>query len=894
MKVYYYNMTNSKSNLNTESNLNNNSDNNQLTMTSLNSTSWNVIKRDGKREQVQFDKVANRIRKMSTNLNINVMEVAQRVITSIYDGVKTTQIDQETSEICIGKLTEHPDYGILASRICISNNHKNTSPSFSEVTQTLYNNLDDNGEKYPLVNETYYNFVIDNSKKINNVINYEKDYNFDYFGFKTLERAYLWRVNNVVVERPQHMLMRVALSIHKDDLKEGIKCYRAMADGLFTHATPTLFNMGSNREQASSCFLVNINADSIQGIYKTLSDCALISKYAGGIGISVHKIRGKNSKIRGTNGYTDGLVRMLKVFNETACYVNQAGKRKGSFAVYLEPWHTDIFDFLMLRRNTGAESERARDLFYALWIPDLFMKRVEANEEWTLMCPDMCPNLHEKYGDEFEELYLKYEKEGKGSKTVNARDLWNTILDSQIETGTPYIGFKDAVNRKNNQKNLGTIQSSNLCHEIVEYTSPDEIAVCNLASIALPKYVEITKDESGNTVRNFNFTLLREMTKQITRNLNKIIDYNFYPVVEAERSNRRHRPVGIGVQGLADTFALMRYPFDSPEAKKLNRAISENIYFASLEASMEIARKRKKYVQEYKRLVNYKVKNQEYKYTEEEDKTMKELKETHFIIDEELKLPGQYAGSYSSFIGSPAHQGLLQYDLWEVEPSDEMKDLWISLKNDIKKHGIRNSLLCAYMPTASTSQILGNFESFEPPTNNIFTRKTLAGTFIVINKHLVKDLLELNLWNKDMKDKIILNNGSIQNIEEIPQDIKNLYKTIWEIKQKVMIDLSADRSPFIDQTQSLNLYLDNPTYKNLGAMHFYSWKKGLKTGIYYLRSKAKTSAQKFSIDIAKTKKENTNTTNTTENNNNTNNTEKKEEEPFVCRRDDPECLMCSA
>lgn len=861
---------------------------------------WTVIKRDGSKESVQFDKIANRIRKMSNNLKINVMEIAQRVISSIYDGVSTTQIDQETAEIAITKLTEHPDYGILATRLCISNNHKNTSPSFSEVTQALYDNVDINNNPYPLINKKYYDFVMTNAKKINAVIDYQKDYNYDYFGFKTLERAYLWKVNGVVVERPQHMIMRVCLSIHKDDLKEAIKSYRIMSDGFFTHATPTLFNMGSNREQSASCFLINISEDSIQGIYKTLSDCAAISKYAGGIGISIHKIRAKNSKIRGTNGITDGIIPMLKVFNETACYVNQAGKRKGSIAVYLEPWHADIIEFLMLRRNTGAEAMRARDLFYAMWIPDLFMKRVEADEDWTLMCPDKCPGLHEVYGDKFEELYHKYESEGKGYKTVKARYIWETIIDSQIETGTPYIGFKDSVNKKNNQMNLGTIQSSNLCHEIVEYTSPDEIAVCNLASIALPKFVEIKTDEQGNSTKKFNFDLLREVTKQVTRNLNKIIDYNFYPVPEAERSNRRHRPIGIGVQGLADTFFLMKYPFDSSEAKELNRLISENIYLASLEASMELARKRKKYVQEYKRLVNNKVKNSEYVYTDEEQTAMKDLKETHFIIDEELKLPGQYAGSYSSFIGSPIHDGKLQFDLWGVEPSEVLKDKWNELKSDIRKHGVRNSLTTAYMPTASTSQILGNFESFEPPTNNIFTRNTLAGTFMIINKHLVRDLLELGMWNKDLKDQIIINNGSIQDIEGIPENIKNLYKTVWEIKQRVLIDLSAERSPFVDQTQSFNVYMPKPTYKSINAMHFYSWKKGLKTGIYYFRTKASAQAQKFSVDISKvqnTDKLNDSSSNNQNNQNNQNMNEtgnSTPNQPFVCRRDDPDCLMCSA
>jgi ribonucleotide reductase alpha subunit len=839
-----------------------------------NANQWLVIKRDGQKESMQFDKVANRIGKLSKNLNVNVMEIAQKVISRIYDGIKTTEIDKETSEICIENFSKHPDYGELASRICISNIHKNTSPSFSEVTKILYDNKDVNGKECPLVNQEYYDFVMDNSKKINNVIDYDKDYNFDYFGFKTLERAYLWKINDVIVERPQHMLMRVSLAIHRGDLKEAIKCYRGMADGMYIHATPTLYNMGSQREQASSCFLIEIHDDSIDGIYKTLKDCAAISKYAGGIGINVSKIRAKGSRIRGTNGITDGLVRMLKVFNETACYVNQAGKRKGSFAIYLEPWHADVMEYLKLRMELGAESERARDLFYAVWIPDLFMKRVEEDGDWTLMCPDECPNLNKVYGEEFEELYIKYEKEGRGRETVKAQAVWELICDSQIEGGTPYIGFKDSVNRKSNQMNLGIIGGSNLCIEVVEFTSPDEIAVCNLSSLALPKYIDPETNE-------YNFKLLREMTKQVTRNLNKIINVNFYPVKEAENSNRRHRPIGIGIQGLADTFFKKKYPFDSKEAKELNRKISENIYFAAMEASMELARKRKKYVQDYKRIWNFKKKNPEYVYSEEELKTMEELKTDYNIIEEEMKLPGQYAGAYSSFIGSPMYEGKFQFDLWGVEPSEDMKEEWEALRASIKKHGVYNSLTTAYMPTASTSQILGNFESFEPPTNNIFTRTTLAGTFKVMNKHMVKDLLENNLWSDDMKNRIIVNRGSIQDPKifgDIPEYIRNLYKNVWDYSQKIMIDLSADRGPFIDQTQSLNLYLDNPEFASLTSMHFYSWKKGLKTGIYYLRSKAKTRAKQITVDAEKNK-----------------NSQPTEEEILACSLANPgACEMCSA
>jgi len=856
---------------------------------------WNVVKRNGNLEPVSCSKIQDRITKLSSDLNVNPMIITRYVISRIQDLVPTSQLDQEACDACISKISEHPDYETLAARICVSNLQKNTTPSLSEVTQMLWNNVDSNGNHAPIINENYKNYVMDNMSKLNSVIDYSKDQNLSYFALKTLMRAYLMKINDKIIERPQHMFMRVALSIHKDDIKEAIKSYRAFADGYFTHATPTLFNMGTNREQASSCFLVNIKDDSIKGIYQTLADCADISKYAGGIGISVHKIRSKNSKIRGTNGITDGLVPMLKVFNETARYVNQAGKRKGSFAIYLEPWHADIFDFLKLRKNTGAESERARDLFYALWIPDLFMKRVKADAEWTLMCPDKCPGLHETYGDDFEKKYIAFEKENKGSKVVKARTLWNAILDSQIETGTPYIGYKDAVNRKNNQANLGVIQSSNLCIEIVEYTSPDEIAVCNLASMSLPKYVEINKLENGEIERKFNFTLFRDMVKMVTKNLNKIIDHNFYPVVEAERSNRRHRPIGIGVQGLADVFALMKYAFDSKEASELNKKIFENMYFAAVESSMEIARKRKKVVTEYKRLL--KKKDGDYQYTDEELKRIDELKTNHFIIDEEVSLLNQYAGAYSSFIGSPAYNGKLQFDLWGVEPSEEMADEWARLKSDIKKHGLRNSLLVALMPTASTSQILGNNECFEPYTNNIYTRRTLAGTFAIVNKHLINDLLELGLWNNDMRDKIILENGSIQNIPEIPDNIKVLYKTVWELSQKVLINLAADRAPFICQTQSLNLFVKNPTYKVLTSMHFYAWERGLKTGIYYLRSLAKTSAQKFSVDIEKeinNNNKNTNPNSSETNSSSNSNSSNTGEMPMVCNKDDPECLMCSA
>lgn len=1170
-----------------------------------------VIKRTGEREEVSFDKCLKRIQKLSKDLKINPMEVSRLIIAQIYNDVQTWKLDELAADICAAKTTIHPDYGKLASRIIISNHHKNTSPSYSEVVQQLWDNKDVLGVHTPLVNETLFKIVMGNKEKINTTLDYEKDFNYDYFGFKTLERSYLMRINGKIIERPQHMIMRVCLSIHKDDLKEALKSYKMMSEGYFTHATPTLFNMGTRREQASSCFLITIDEDSIGGIYKTLSDCAQISKNAGGIGIAIHKIRAKGSRIRGTNGTSNGIVPMLKVFNETARYVDQCftpdtliytmngikrienititdkvlssdgtfqnvnlpvrhthkgklfciasyngnvsvttehqimavkcastresfeticndiergllqaefhdakdlvvgdlavfpipqyeydieslteddcrmygilaasnhyknqdhitikynnmktmrfvasylnslgyyidnseenlmqgitfpmttpkfkftlnqftttnlyelylpdgndtgllgkhidnafihlpinkikqilfgfldmvyeygygyddayyfkseesevlnainymalrcgvlsmlslhmnsnceykadynhynnsisklqhdllhlddknistnnyfrhgnniytpikcigeyeyegivhdfeiagphdyttamlgvahnggGKRAGSIAMYLEPWHADIDDFLKMRLNTGIEEERARDLFYAMWIPDLFMKRVEADTDWTLMCPDKSPDLYLKYGEEFDALYEQYEREGRGMKTVKARVLWEQILNTQIETGMPYIGFKDAVNTKNNQKNLGTIQSSNLCHEICEFTSKDEIAVCNLASLALPKFID---HKDGKPY--FNYEKLHEVVKMVIRNLNKVIDYNYYPVKEAETSNRKHRPVGLGVQGLSDCFAIMGYAFDSDDARKLNRLIFENIYMAALESSMEVARKRAKYVREYKRLIKLGSGPNAGELTEEDKARITELKKTYFIIDEELKLPNQFCGAYSSYVGSPMSEGKLQFDLWGVEPSEELLEQWNTLRADISKHGVRNSLLTALMPTASTSQILGYTECFEPFTNNIYTRKTLAGTFIVVNRYLIADLIELGLWNPTMKDKIIMADGSVQDIAEIPQNVRDRYKTVWEIKQKSLIDLAADRSPFICQTQSLNLFVRNPTFKTLNSMHFYSWKKGLKTGIYYLRSQAKTSAQKFSVDLEKMK-----------------------------------------
>lgn len=827
-------------------------------MESTLSTTMNVIKRDGKSESMDYGKVIKRVNHLSEDLeNVNKSEISRQIISQSFDGVKTEQLDLLAAETCANLATKHYEYGILASRYSISNLHKNTSPSFSEVTQMLMDNES--------INEDYYKVVMDNKGKLNSSINYKNDYNYNFFGFKTLERAYLIKVEGKIVERPQHMLMRVCVAIHSDNIKEAIKNYHKMAEGLFTHATPTLYNMGTRLQQASSCFLLTMKEDSISGIYETLANTALISKNAGGIGLAISSIRAKGSRIKGTNGTSSGLVPMLKVYNNTARYVDQGGnKRPGAFAAYIEPWHADIQDFLMLKRNTGTEEMRARDLFYALWIPDLFMKRVQADGEWTLMCPNECPGLQDTYGDEFEELYCKYEKEGKGRKTIRAQELWYSVLDSQIETGTPYMLYKDACNKKSNQNNLGTIKSSNLCCEIVEYTSPDESAVCNLASIALPKYINY-KDEKPF----FDFKKLEEATKMVTRNLNKIIDINYYPVKETENSNRRHRPIGIGVQGLADVFALMRFSFDSEEARVLNKRIFAHIYLASLESSMDLSRKRKKTICEYKKMV-----------TNEKDSSDKELttkyKEEHYIIEEELKLPASVCGAYSSFIGSPIHKGELQFDLWSVEPIPELKERFDKVRDAIKKNGIRNSLLVAPMPTASTSQILGNNECFEPYTSNIYKRRTLAGEFKMVNKHLLKDLIDLGIWNDTIKDKIIINEGSIQNIKEIPEDIKILYKTVWEIKQKVIIDMAVDRGAYIDQSQSMNIFLASPTYKSLSSMHFYGWKNGLKTGMYYLRSQSKVQAQKFSVDISKT------TTNT------------PTEEVQVCRRDDPNCEACGS
>ena len=750
-----------------------------------------VLKRDGRKEAVKFDKITARIVKMCYGLDplVSPEAVAMKVIEGLFDGVTTTQLDSLAAEVSAAKTIEHPDYALLASRIAISNLHKETKKTFSDVMADLYNYIDPKtGQNAALLSEEVYKIINENKDRIDSSIIYDRDFRYDYFGFKTLTRSYLLKLNGAIVERPQQMLMRVSVGIHKDDIDSVIKTYNLMSEGWFTHATPTLFNSGTPKPQMSSCFLLTMKEDSIEGIYETLSSCAKISQSAGGIGLAIHDIRAKGSYIKGTNGTSNGIVPMLRVFNDTARYVDQGGgKRKGSFAMYIEPWHSDVLEFLDLKKNHGKEEQRARDLFYALWIPDLFMKRVKENAEWTLMCPHECPGLSETHSEGFEALYTKYEKEGKGRKTIKAQELWFKILESQIETGTPYMLYKDSANKKSNQQNLGVIKSSNLCTEIIEYTSPDEVAVCNLASIALPKYVSEDK--------KFDYQKLFEVTYQATLNLNKIIDGNYYPIKEAENSNLRHRPIGIGVQGLADAFILMGHPFDSEEARVLNKEIFETIYYASMTASKDLAK-----------------------------------------VD----------GPYSSIKGSPVSKGVFQFDLWGVKPTDKWE--WNVLKEEVKKYGVRNSLLLAPMPTASTAQILGNNECFEPYTSNIYTRRVLSGEFIIVNKYLLKDLVKEGLWTKEMRQKIMVANGSIQDIKEIPQKIKNLYKTAWEISQKAIIDLSADRGAYICQSQSLNIFMENANFGKLTSMHFYGWEKGLKTGMYYLRTKAATDAIKFTID----------------------------------------------
>ena len=781
-----------------------------------------VIKRNSEMEDVSFDKVLNRLKNLSSGLTIDVSEIAQKVCSRIYDGVKTYELDELAAYLCSSMSIEHPDYSLLASRIIISNHHKNTSPSFSETIQTLYNNLDNHNNSIPLVSEELYNIVNKNKEKLNTCIDYQRDYLFDYFGFKTLERAYLLRVDKKIVERPQHMWMRVAIGIHGNDIKEVLQTYELLSKKYFTHATPTLFNAGTNRPQLSSCFLCSINDDSVAGIFDSLKEVALISKYAGGIGLHIHQIRGNGSQIRGTTGTSNGIIPMLRVFNNTARYIDQEGKRLGSIAVYLETWHTDIESFLELKKNHGSEEDRCRDLFLALWISDLFMERVKTEGKWSLMCPDKCKGLSDVYGDDFKNLYEKYESEGKYVKQINAQDLWFKILEAQIEQGVPYILYKDAANKKSNQKNLGTIKSSNLCAEVLIYSSPEEIGVCNLASICLPTYIE-----DGV----FNFEKLHEITKVITKNLNKVIDKNFYPIEKARVSNLKHRPIGIGVQGLADIFIKLRFPFESDNAKQLNKDIFETIYHAATEASMELSKKRHQIINDIKNINNKILDVNIGTYVNEFEKDIANPK---------------YIGAYSSFEGSPISQGLFQFDLWNAVPSTRYD--WDKLRADIKEYGIRNSLLLSPMPTASTSQIMGFNESFEPFTNNIFQRKTLSGEFIIINKYLINDLISRGLWNKELKDTIILHEGSVQNIPEIDDELKAIYKTAWEIKQRNIIDMSADRGQYICQTQSLNIFMEEPDFQKLSSMHFYGHSKGLKTGSYYLRTRPKAKTQQFTID----------------------------------------------
>ncbi len=783
-----------------------------------------VLKRDGRKEAVKFDKITARVIKLCYGLDplVSAEAVAMKVIEGIYDGVTTSELDSLAAEVAAAKTIEHPDYALLASRISVSNLHKNTKKTFSEAMEDLYTYIDPKtGQNASLLADDVYAVIMENKDVLDSSIIYDRDFRYDYFGFKTLERSYLLRLKGEIAERPQHMLMRVSVGIHKNDIQAAIKTYNLMSEGWFTHATPTLFNAGTPKPQMSSCFLLTMKEDSITGIYDTLSQTAKISQSAGGIGLAIHDIRAKGSYIKGTNGTSNGIVPMLRVFNDTARYVDQGGgKRKGSFAMYLEPWHADVFDFLELKKNHGKEEQRARDLFYALWIPDLFMKRVEENGDWTLMCPHECPGLSDTYGEEFEALYTKYEKEGKGRKTIKAQDLWFKVLESQIETGTPYMLYKDAANKKSNQQNLGTIKSSNLCTEIMEYTAPDEVAVCNLASLALPKYVE-----NGE----FDHQKLFEVSYQAAVNLNRIIDGNFYPVEEARNSNLRHRPIGLGVQGLADTFIMMRLPFDSDEAKKLNAEIFETIYYAAMTASKDLAK---------------------------------------------------VEGPYETIEGSPVSKGIFQFDMWGVTPSDRWE--WDVLKEEVKEHGVRNSLLLAPMPTASTAQILGNNECFEPYTSNIYTRRVLSGEFIIVNKHLLRDLVKEGLWNNEMRQKLMAANGSIQNINEIPQELKDLYKTAWEISQKAIIEQAADRGAYICQSQSLNIFMENANFGKLTSMHFYGWKKGLKTGMYYLRTKAATDAIKFTVDKTVTQQ------------NIKAKTEEERQAEIACSIDDPDnCEMCS-
>ncbi|KAK4519760.1 Histone acetyltransferase [Mucor velutinosus] len=794
-----------------------------------------VIKRDGSKESVHFDKITSRIAKLCYGLNEEFVipaQISQKVVSGVYQGITTVELDNLAAETAAYMTTSHPDFAVLAARIVISNLQKETDAKFSTVIEKLYHHVHPKlKQPNPLISQALYDVVKANADKIDAAIVDDRDFSFNFFGFKTLERSYLFKINDKIVERPQYMIMRVALGIHGDDLESAFKTYDLMSSKYFTHATPTLFNAGTPKPQLSSCFLVQMRDDSIEGIYDTLATCARISKAAGGVGVAFQKIRGSGSYIAGTNGTSNGIVPMLRVFNDTARFVTQGGgKRNGNFAMYLEPWHVDVFDFLELRKNNGVEEMRARDLFLGLWVPDLFMQRVEENGQWSLFCPNEAPGLTQVYGEKFNALYLQYEAEGRAKRTIDAQKLWFAILEAQIETGMPYMLYKDACNEKSNQKNLGTISSSNLCTEIIEYTAPDEVAVCNLASLALPKFVD-------PETKTFDFAKLHEVAKVVTKNLNKVIDVNYYPVEEARTSNMRHRPIGLGVQGLADAFILMGYPFDSPEAGQLNKDIFEGIYYAALEASCEIAKE---------------------------------------------------VGPYETYEGSPVSQGLLQHDLWKVEGSDRFD--WPTLRANIKKYGIRNSLLLAPMPTASTSQILGNNECFEPYTSNIYTRRVQSGEFQVVNQYLLNDLVKLGLWNDNVKNMMIAHGGSIQNIPNIPDDLKKLYKTVWEISQRTIIDMAADRAAFIDQSQSMNLFSAEPNYGKLTSMHFYAWKKGLKTGMYYLRSRPAVEAIKFTVDQLALK-------NMSLNENLTEQDEAEEQKRLAqlqCSIDNQDaCLMCS-
>lgn len=761
-----------------------------------------VLKRDGQREIVSFDKILQRIKKVGQEANItsiNYTALVMKVIDQLYDGITTTQIDELSADQCASLASTHPDYNILAGRILISNHQKNTSASFSDVMTKLYQYTDKHAKSSPIISQDLMNTVRLYSTELDNMCNYSRDYLIDFFGFKTLDRSYLLKINRKTVERPQHMWLRVAIGIHGQDLSRITETYDLMSQKYFTHATPTLFNAGTPRSQLASCFLLAMESDSMEGIYNTLKDCAMISKWAGGIGLHIHNIRATGSQIRGTNGHSTGIVPMLRVFNNTAKYVDQGNKRNGSFAIYLEPWHADIEVFLQMRKNHGDEELKARDLFYALWIPDLFMERVKSDGDWTLMCPDECPGLSDKWGDEFNQLYCEYEANGRGRNTIKARQLWFQILDAQMETGTPYLLYKDAANRKSNQQNLGTIKSSNLCSEVVQYSDHLESAVCNLASIALPAFIELSDNKSGPS---FNYEKLHSVAKTVTYNLNRVIDVNYYPTENTRRSNLRHRPIGIGVQGLADVFIQLGLPFASEEARQINRDIFETIYHAALEQSLELA------------------------------------------ISQ---------GPYETFDGSPASKGQLQFDLWNIDPSKNsgLKYDWSALKTQIVIHGLRNSLLVAPMPTASTSQILGYNECIEPITSNIYSRRTLAGEFIMANRYLMKDLLDLGLWNDKIKNNIIANNGSVQHIDIIPQEIREKYKTVWEIPMRALIDMAADRGAYVCQSQSLNLWQEDPTYSSLTSMHFYAWSKGLKTGMYYLRRRGRHQAQQFTIEPEK-------------------------------------------